>query len=679
MNAIRSTMCAAVIYAIIPVVANANILIEPPDRPTQSLFLIREPADRDDEDDTDQSFSEKVIFSTQIDNIGRRTVGVLIDRLRQGAATVAIDNGANDEVIGMGSSIVSTDFLLSMGAWLFVSERESTRWRAASRRYLLPVPDDIEAGESVVFRTRIVGPAIGGQVPFSTSDGSTQAAVLNKALSKTLLDVVALPLFKKVMKGIDKTDERLNGIFETISDGVEWAYQLSEAEGPTDVISFIIDEVLKSDALTSYLEARSADSRGYLAALSGVESFQAIFDNPAADIADPFHALSDLAEAAWLDEYNITVTRPRIDNLAPKDPSKKQSRMVAGDVLVITGIGFDADIRGNNLVYFTQSNANDMDVLTLLVDTATITVIDEAAIELPLPAGVVPGPMEVMVDGLISNQVIFGDDFEAIVEITEPIDNASVSSGVYSVLARVRDAPDRFPAELTAGWWYEIDETRFPSRTLTSIEMRFPLDADSLTGGAHTIVVGVEFTGYPVITDTIRVRKNLDYNTYTFHGSAKIQMSQDAFPTGINMTWLKQGAFDGTTFHSVWDSTWSASDTSSIHSFRRVVFSATVNPNLETLKSFSIYDSSASYSILTPWARVYVKSLQGGTIPRSTTETRGPGYYTTRGEAACDFISAAYRHDFVIDTLGALFFENLSERYWCEANAGVVEVLFEKQ
>lgn len=461
-----------------------------PDSWTQSLEVRQ--AYHDDDEDEDQAFSENRVNYIKVINSARRYVGVYIERVYP-VPVAKIDNGSNDELIIAREELISYDAFKCLVAEGFgtcdgAGAREEYMDRV--RHYVLPVPDDLAPGEEVRFRVKVLGPgAWTKDVPdLDPNSDSNEAKLFKNATDYTAFTIFGSKLFKVIAEGCLNQKAIEDQIFKDFQDYMASApkYRTMWQQGQFE--SLFEDNLkffLQSDILHHILKRK--ENLQYLTDIRGSLNL------PLINITDMVEGFLHIIDANVEDVFAVTIVRPKIDNLVP-------AKGAAGDSIVIRGKGFysegasDEDKNMFTDIYFTTLNDNRVPVTILKAES--FTVVNENEIRVTVPEGFYPGPVQVCVDGLCSNEVSFADEFETSVNITAPEDG-DLLSAITTLAAELVDPPDDFP-EYPATATFFIDGKKIMDKPVQSMQFTFTIDIDPLEDGVHTARVEVAFPGHTV-------------------------------------------------------------------------------------------------------------------------------------------------------------------------------------
>ena len=163
--------------------------------------------DQDDPNDNDDNiFAEKKVF-VDVKNDMRRYLGMYVDRRINGGEPTEIDNGPNDRIIGPATELISLDTIANFFNCLSgnLLGEEGCEILSSNRRYILPLPDNVEPGDEIHFSVRASGLAIGKQIPFSFSGNSADpwADQFLEGAARTYFELVAFKLIGLAVGGTE--------------------------------------------------------------------------------------------------------------------------------------------------------------------------------------------------------------------------------------------------------------------------------------------------------------------------------------------------------------------------------------------------------------------------------------------------------------------------------------------
>ena len=515
----------------------AGFSIAEPSDPTVTLSLFREFGD--DEDDTDQKFTDPLSEIIRIRNNGRRWLAVLIDRKSDGSsAAVRIDNGSNDRYIRPASEIISFDNLRSYCAYLVSLWKPeyselSTDYQSESRSYILPYADNINPGEKHRFDVRVIGPALLPETRYSPTDTSEEAKEHGFVTTLTLLDMVVAPLIG-ISNGIDA--DNLYDIQQDAALIVQSAPQFVQAlnQGDwEDVFKKIIEISTTSGFVEELVKRRAKNSTAWKDILKMLGSIKAL-TGPYTAAAELGWTLGDLLSSNACDTFAVTITKPEIDDIYPVDQSITLSAIETGDTLEIAGRGFDT-LNGMSLVYFTTLNNSGVEVQTLKADSGAVYVFDSTLLQVTVPSGYYPGPVSVAANFMSSNDFEIGDDFASSLEIIDPVvDTVRADTLVYSVQVRITDPPEGFGTESGGARRLYIDQVKNDDSYIDRTEFSYSIDSRSLEAGTHTVLIEVALDNHVIRDSVIFIVKRP--STVLFHDKDSIWTVSALFPDGESDT-----------------------------------------------------------------------------------------------------------------------------------------------
>ena len=345
--------------------AHAGIYIEPP--LWQSPWINVEVTDMDDESDTDQSFNEQHQYVIQVTNSARRFLGVYIDRLYPPNPVIEIQNGLNDMMLNPAEATVSLD---NLGTYIFHWMGLNEDFTNKSRAYILPVPDDLQPGEKVTFRTKLLGLSAINQLPYDLTGSNAPPQALRLIISSTysLFNVLLGPLVRAATGFATDETEMAKGLINDMIAHPEnlskWANMIVQKDFQglaADYLKFIA----ASETSINLLKARAGGKQAVDKLLSGLGTILKGW-NTVGDAVDIPYILAGLGASAWEDEYTIRVVAPQITEIIPR-------KGVAGDILAIHGKGFDPEVPTNNKVLFSRLNNENMLIPASLAGTVVST------------------------------------------------------------------------------------------------------------------------------------------------------------------------------------------------------------------------------------------------------------------------------------------------------------------
>lgn len=481
--------------------AHAGMYIEPPS-PEPSLMTV-EPAFYDDYGDGDQSFSERHYNFIKITNKARRFLGVYIDRVYPPGTVIEIDNGPNDYLINPAEASLSIE---NLGSWVSCFVGQPVDYTYESRAYTLPIPDDLDPGEKVVYRTKLFGFSL-LQQPFDYL-GSNAPPYASRMIESSVYSFLlsASPIIQ-LATGIKIEGTLKTTILKLLLESAAKWWNMVKQDDYHKVVWDLMKYMFSEKAILNVFKEKFGEEelKNLMNGLVNiVEGWN--FVGAVVDLGDISY---DLTHLAWEDDYVIRVVAPQITEIIPDEGE-------SGDIVAVYGKGFDPEEPSNNKVFF--SKLNEFETLIPaslkgdLVNTENIT---EDCLYVVLPAGFVPGPVEVQVDMLTSNRVSFADDFETTIKITDPRNGDHLAGEVYTVEVRLYDLPENFPDPPAIVRFY-VDETLQEDQTVRTGVVTFTLDMSLLSFEAHTLKVEAEFPGGYVISDAITVTRLKDLSVFHY-------------------------------------------------------------------------------------------------------------------------------------------------------------------
>lgn len=436
--------------------------------------------DQDDENDADQNFTEHEKEYIKIDNWSRRYLGVYIQRKIGSGWWDEIDNGPNDELIGKAYDTLRYE-TLEQYFKCALYRNEYCGPPPSSRRYILPVGDEAFPGMEVKFLIRTWGPAALKFPPDDIEPGfqEKEARLLNSATAWTVLEEILVPCLQlligeKFDASLLKPDDwaSLNNIANEFSNFIGRADDLGPALKAGDYME-IVRQVLsfftESTSVKLFVEKYQARYIGKDVAdlILGAQQILLIVDQ-----VDLANAILQLSTCNWLEEYEFLLVIPEVETLEP-------SQGAPGDIVTITGKGFDPYEIQNNHAFFTGS-----------LSAEVIEVPDSNTLKVRVPDSFDAGPVQVCVSGYCSNSdVLFSI---ASIRITNPTAGSTVT-GTVNVAVEVLNAPSPFP--LSEASLY-VDNTLKSSSPVSSPSFSFSLDTADLTDGQHALKVELTMYGY---------------------------------------------------------------------------------------------------------------------------------------------------------------------------------------
>ena len=523
----------------------------------QGATTLLERTKHDDSGDVNELYPDDHHYFIAVSNIGRRYVGVHVEREIKPSDTEkveSIDNGQDDRIILPGVSAVSPEVLLYLCSSLsnyinylqgykYPDEWDENYYRAEIRSYLLPVPKGLPPGTKVTFTVHVVGPGP-GLIPDDLENHEKLGPLISDAVYHTYFYIFALPLIQLIIP-TPINDEVLSTIF---FDYIAWIERSKEIKilWLQNRIGEIFFETLKWMGDSRLIEQQVKLAKG-----------EAWVNNVLLPIkqklvaVDLIQAFADVySTGTWWDTFYIEISIPKIDEIVPDTGN-------AGDIVTIRGSGFDPYFPENNYVYF--SSVNNYPAVR-----ADITAVpSEVEIRVKVPENSYPGPVQVDVDGLLSNMINFSDDFRATLNITAPKNGATLE-GLTTLVAEIIDPPAYFPENPATKRLY-IDDLQVGTESqVQSNEFTYTLDVESLTPGLHTARVEVEFPGH-TISDSILFYKETQgvmdlsafnrvrvvFNTVNPYKINKGETLYDDRATSL-IDWGHKGSFDGDKYSAHW-------------------------------------------------------------------------------------------------------------------------------
>ena len=621
--------------------AGAGLYIETPI--WQSPWIKVETTDFDDNNDTDQSFDNPHQYIIQVTNGARRFLGVYVDRLYDLNPVMKIDNGINDLLINPAEATASSDNISTWVSTFLGLNEDSTN---KSRCYILPVPDDLKPGGEVIFRMDLMGLSAINQLPYDLYGvGAPERApqLINSAVT-TLYHVLLSPLLRTVVGvSAEETEEMAAGLIadiiahpENINKWINMIVQGDYQGMVADYLKFISSSETSLNILKSHASGKTAVDK----LLAGIGKIVDIW-NKASDVLDLPYVLAGLGASAWEDEYTIRVVRPQIIEITPNEGE-------AGDIVAITGKGFDPDHPENNTVYFSWINDNDTLIEAYLPGTIVSTPdlpVTDTTLYVQIPEGFAIGPVEVEVDMLVSNRMVFADNFNTTVEISEPYDGAHLAYDYYTLSATLHDPPENI-GDRPPTVRFLIDGSTADEKVTSDTSYSFSLDMTQLTYDVHALKIEVAFDDH-AIADTVTVTRVRDLTPYQF-GRVKInhvQVFQHVNSDGDTYgdTWLVndaygircrstdcQNTFQGTVFNKSW--AWSDASSSNVGHI-----GAVLTADRQKLTSFE-FDTLRLSTSGSSVPSTFQTRIQGGNMPLTDWDNWRIQYKVT-GTDVCNCLS----------------------------------------
>jgi len=565
---------------------------------------------------------------------------VTVERKLPGSGTwEVIDNGPNDDMIGMCAAVLSRQTLGDFIAWMIGSDE---RLAPAARRYLVPVPDAMAPGEVMQVRVRVFGPAWMKPLPFDPFAETPESKALLKATAWTVFDLVTGPLVSAIFPADDIRDK-------TDALYADWAAFIAQTPGliakweAGDAAGLLEDAaafVAASSTLQQQINPEIADALGDV--FGGIS-------RAAGELALPIEStqvLIDLIDANSLDTFEAEIVAPRIDAI---DPNRFDAK--TGDLISIQGVGFDPYEPDNNRVYFTTLNDNGIEIRTLLA--AIEDVPGEDLLRIRVPEGFVPGPLEVVVDRIYSNTMVFAKDFSPQITLQSPVDGWALAVGIHEIPVLISGIPDEFFEE-GASVNLLVDGAVVGTVAASSANLLFTLDTRDLELGEHALAAELSWRD-AVFSDETTISSILDLSRVN---AAVIRASNiPVLRNGVKYYWtynviggdyFHPGSVSGLTYSIYWkdpNETWYA-----MHEMdARITFSS------DTREIVQFDGKSVEYGAP---GNIFETRLAGNGIPLTKVEYRK---YTYRLEGAevCTHLTVREASAFELTALP------------CESNASI--------